>query len=248
MSQITFILPFCTVHISSAFGEHSDAEQLKLSPLILRKFKTAWRKLKNEQPQSAPSSVTPAVVVISTKEQGAMDTLETTLAQMNQMLEDNVAKQAQITADSKRIDSEIDDIFGQYVSKLTERAVELKKELNAEAKKQTETLVQQQEELKKSKESVESGLSDQRAMIMDTKMDKKKRQTKMLQITEDILQGIDEDGLKVQLPDIKFTHDDAAVSKVSILPTFDSLQIMILDIPMMFPLSCTVHIFHRICF
>lgn len=143
-----------------------------------------------------------------------MNTLEMKLAQMNQMMEANVAKQAKVTADSKRLDSEIDDVFGVYVSKLTERAMELKKKLNKEAKEQLETLVQQQAELKKCKESAESGLSDQRAMIMDAKMDDKKRETKMLQITEDILQAINEDNLKVYVGDIVFTHDDAAVSKV----------------------------------
>ena len=73
---------------------------------------------------------------------------------------------------------------------------------------------QQQEKLQKMKQSVESGLESQNTMLIDTKIDDTKRESKIEEITSNLLSAIEENGVSTEAPDLVFLSDDDAVSKV----------------------------------
>ena len=191
----------------------------------------AWRKLKPDAASSTPSGAAPIQqirhIVISSKEQAAMQKMKEALSKINQLLEQNTARQAKLTADAQRISSQIESTFSAYVAKLTERAMALQKQLRAESERETNSLKQQQEVLQKLRESVESGLESQNAMLIDTKIDDKKREIKIEGITSKLLSAMDEDGMSMKAPDLVFASDDKAVSEVSTLsPGFSENAIL----------------------
>ena len=189
-------LPF---HIAnSTIWSDPTVTALKLSPLYKSKFMTAWRKLK---PNAPPSNTAPHQtirhIVISAKEQEAMSKLQKAGSDVDQLLESNAAIQAELTADSQRISGQIDSIFSEYITRLTQRAEELKIKLNTESKAKLDALSQQQEQLSKTKESVTSGLEQENALLLDTNVDSKKREIKIESITDDILSTMNDSPLKV---------------------------------------------------
>ena len=181
----------------------------------------AWRKLKPDAASSTPSGAAPIQqirhIVISSKEQAAMQKMKETLSKINQLLEENTASQAKLTADAQRISSQIESTFSEYVAKLTERAAALQEQLRKESERETNSLKQQQETLQKLKESVESGLESQNAMLIDTKIDDKKREIKIEAITSKLLSVMDKDEMSMTASDLVFSTDDDAVSEVSAL-------------------------------
>ena len=184
---------------------------LKLSPLYKSKFMTAWRKLKPEAP---PSDVTTnkTFIVISAKEQDAMSKLQKAGSEVDRLLEENAAIQGKLTADTQRISSEIDSAFTDYMTRLTQRAEALKQKLNAESKEREDAVVQQQQYLTKLKESIASGLQQENEMLIDTKMDAKKREIKMESITNEVLNTMT--NLTISAPEIVFSRDDQSVLEV----------------------------------
>lgn len=178
----------------------------------------AWRKLNPDVASVSASNLAPAQqirhIVISTKEQEAMQKMKAALSNIAQLLEQNAADQAKLTATTQRISSQIESIFSNYVAKLTDRAMALQEQLRTESKKQGEALIQQQENLQKFKESIESELERQNAMLIDTKMDDKKREVKIEEITDKQLSAINDDVKTIKTADLVFATDDNVVSEV----------------------------------
>ena len=180
----------------------------------------AWRKLK---PDAASLTTSGAAsprefIVISNKEEIAMQKMKEALSNVAQSLEQNAADQAKLTADTQRISNQIESTFSEYVAKLTERAMGLQEQLRTQSKQKTEALKQQQENLQKLKESVESGLESQNTMLIDAKMDRKKREMKIEEITSNVLSAMDDNSKEAKAPDMVFATDDNAVVEVCIAP------------------------------
>merc|ERR1719244_2177654 len=160
-------------------------------------------------------------IVITAKEQEAMDKMKTTLTQIDLLLEQNAMQKAKVTADTQRISNEIESTFGGYIFQITERMVTLKKELTTESKKETDALQQQYERLNSARASIEDGIKEQNTMLMDTQIDAKKRQILMEQITDSAIGAMDSETMKAEVSDIIFRHDDDRISKViTHIPSF----------------------------
>lgn len=187
-------------------------------PLYRSKFMKAWRKLKPDTASPTASTVAPIReihhIVISAKEQKSMRKMKETLSNIAQLLEQNTANQAKLTADMQRISGQIESTFSEYIAKVTERAMALQEQLRVESKKEIDALKQQQENLLKLQESVESGLESQNAMLMDKKIDDRKREFKIEEITNKMLSAIDKDVMSMVIPDLIFASDDDAFSEV----------------------------------
>merc|ERR1719244_1246795 len=186
---------------------HDKVINLGLSTLVQRKFMRKWKKLTSQ------SASIRGYIVITAKEQEAMDKMKTTLTQIDLLLEQNAMQKAKVTADTQRISNEIESVFGGYIAQLTERMVTLKKELTTESKKQTDALQQQYEQLNNVRDSIEDGIKEQNTMLTDTQIDAKKRQIQMEQITDSAVGAMDSETMKVEVNDIVFQHDDDRISE-----------------------------------
>lgn len=213
----------CFAHFSSVWTDPTVVE-LKLSPLYRTKFMKAWRKLTAGALPSGGSTVQKIQrIVVSTKEQEAMSKMESYLSNIDQILKQNAVRQAKVTENTQRVSDEIDETFNGYISQMTAKAEELKAKLNEESKQQNEMLLQQMQNLKKFRESVKSGLDSQSAMLIDTNLDQKKREIKIDEITSQTLGVVDEDTMKMNIPEIVFGRDDQSVSEVKNLFSMNML-------------------------
>ena len=212
---------FCMSQLLQFFSHQnfSYLQSVKCTgPLYRSKFMKAWRKLKPDAVPSSPS-ITDRIseirhIVVSSNEQAAIQKMMGALSNIEQLLEHNLASQAKLTADTQRISSQIESTFGEYIAKLTERAMALQEQLRTRSRKQADALKQQQENLQKMRQSVESGLESQNTMLIDTKIDDTKRESKIEEITNNLLSAIEENGVSIEAPDLVFLSDDDAVSKV----------------------------------
>ena len=183
--------------------------------IVAGKLIAAWRKLKNESTSSNIPS-TQQIIVISTNEQEAMDKIQSALTDIDRLLKENANKQKTVNAATSRLSEEIEGTFSKYIAQMTERAMALKKKLTATSKSQIDALLQQQKKLQKMKETVMNGTEQQQSMIKDQKLDRKKRETKMQEITKNALNDMESVTAFEKIRDILFSHDDDAVSKVCI--------------------------------
>ena len=155
------------------------------------------------------------IIVLSAKEGEAMDKLQTALTNIDEMMKQNVQNQSNLKEETQRITKEIEDTFSGYIAKITERAVTLKRKLSADSKTKTDELLKEEEAFKKLRESIQSGIESQSAMIRDTNFDRKKREIQMMEITNNVLGAMDQDTETLTVPNTVFSHDDDAVLKVN---------------------------------
>ena len=149
-----------------------------------------------------------------------MSKLESTLSEMDKLLEQNTSAQAKVSGDAQRISSEIEDRFSECISRLTQRAMALKGKLSADTKLQIDGLLQQQKKLDDLRKSVTEKLEEQNALTMQSDIDRKKREIKMEEITKRALDDIDDDVMTLNVPEIVFSLDDESVFEVDTLSLF----------------------------
>lgn len=236
LCQILYVPSICQYYLDRHSLDYTG-------PLYRSKFMKAWKKLKPAVATAPVPNTAPAreIIVISTKEQEAMQKMKETLSNIEQALEQNAADQARLTADTQRLSSQIESTFSEYIAKLTERATALQEQLRVESKKETDALKQQQENLQKLKESAQNGLESQNAMLIDTKMDDKKREIKIAEITTKLLSTVNEDLMSNHAPNLVFASDDDAVYQVSVPSLYtDSRRETSLDL---YTIDCVIMLF-----
>merc|ERR1712176_695719 len=89
-----------------AFWEHEDMKKLHPNVVYQLRFMKAWRELKGQEPSIAVPSTQP-IIVLSCKEGEAMDKLQTALADIDQLMKQNVQNQSNLKEQTQRITKEI---------------------------------------------------------------------------------------------------------------------------------------------
>jgi len=210
------LLQYSAGHIESIFG--SDMVKANNPDFLYPvKFMKALEALQSQTPSGPRPTLrdTPSVqlVVISEKEEELMGQMQSTLTKIDEALERNAANQAELILKSERIGEQIDDTFGECLSMLTQRIMSLKQTLTATINAQSEALVQQQDALRASKQSVQNGLAEHQAMITDSAFDRKKRELQMSVIAETVLGAMDEELLTSTVQELEASFDLPAISE-----------------------------------
>ena len=81
------------------------------------------------------------------------------------------------------------------------------------------------------KQSVESGLESQNTMLIDTKIDDTKRESKIEEITINLLSAIEANNVSIKAPDLIFLSDADSISKVLNLHQETQLTLSIFIVP-----------------
>eukprot|EP01083_Nonionella_stella_P287148 977356_1 len=152
-------------------------------------------------------------VVTSTKECDSMKLLESKLSTVDGATQKNTNETSTALQDKQKIEDEIESTFGAIINAINERKKQLMGTLNDESNVILNGLKQQQNALSSYVTSIKQAQKQQNELLLDPNMDTTKRELKIIEITNNALQSIDDGVLSVDTPKIKYILDVDAVHK-----------------------------------
>ena len=182
-----------------------------------KRFKTAiqnLKKSKDNQKEKIPSQI--RTVVMSIKESDSMKSLQTKLNEIDIMIESNSKQTSDILYKTKLSANEIKSKFDLFEQKLKERKKQLNIELHQQSNKILHKLKQKQDTLNNYKTSIQNGQKQQQSFIEDVNLDATKREIKMTQTSNNILNNItiEEDKFEATNDFIAFKVDSTKICEV----------------------------------
>lgn len=205
---IVFIVDGCTF---SQIWSQEAIQKLNLGVIYQQRFKRAVRTL---QAESGMIGVEKQYVVISKKEQEAVNRMEFKLEEVTAALKKCRQEQSDLVTEQKEKEHEIDAIFNAIKNTLDQRQQELKSKLNDLSIIRRDTLQSVSIGLKKHCESIAVGLKQQNAMITGaTKMDTE-RENIIVDIATATLENVTDGELNRKWRPIEVVVDHSRISKV----------------------------------
>ena len=156
-------------------------------------------------------------IVISAKEQDAINRLESQRDATKAALNELESKRQERMEMQKQTESEIDSFFESMKKVLDYRHRNLKVAFDQLKEAQTAVADEQLIKLQKQQQSIIEALDSQNALVLDTQIDGKKREIKIQEITTNAMQSVDEEAVRIHLQEIVFSRDEKAVSEVMTL-------------------------------
>merc|ERR1719295_1558169 len=197
--------------------EFEAVKALKLSPLIKDRFKKAVRKLQFDVIPSARvgsssnvfGQIHRVVCVITSKEQESINKIESQRDAVDAALKSIELKHVERVKMQKASKSEIDSFFESVKKQLDERHQKLKEEFQEKVDAQSLALLQ----LRGHQESIGETLNKLNAMVLDPKIESKKRENDIVEITAKLMGSMDLEAMTRNLEQIVFSGDEEAVSQ-----------------------------------
>ena len=164
--------------------------------------------------QNGSHPIERVVIVISQKERDVMNEMESQLELVSGALSAYVEARSELENEHKKKQCEIDRVFKVMHTLLSQRRKEMTNKLNEMVATQRNGLDTMSNDLQGHRESIVEGLKLQNAMISSSaKMDRKKRENALEDITRSTLRGKENGELSPQFRHIEFVEDQAAVSR-----------------------------------
>eukprot|EP01083_Nonionella_stella_P172089 589457_1 len=191
-------------------------KEYSMRPPFDKRLKSAVRALQfacseTETPQNASQRI--YRVVTSTKECDSMKLLESKLSTVDGATQKNTNETSTALQDKQKIEDEIESTFGAIINAINERKKQLMGTLNDESNVILNGLKQQQNALSSYVTSIKQAQKQQNELLLDPNMDTTKRELKVIEITNNALQSIDDAVLSVDTPKMKYILDADAVHK-----------------------------------
>eukprot|EP01083_Nonionella_stella_P064861 169457_1 len=191
-------------------------KEYSMRPPFDKRLKDAVRELQFERSETeAAQNASQRIyrVVTSTKECDSMKLLESKLSTVDGATQKNANETSDAEQNRQKIEDEIKCTFGAIRDVLKEREKQLMGALNDESNAILNSLKQQQNALSSYVTSIKQAQKQQNKLLLDPNMDTTKRELKIIEITNNALQSIDDGVLSVDTPKIKYILDVDAVHK-----------------------------------
>ena len=165
-------------------------EEWNIKILYKKRFIAAIKSLQKEPNHKTEATSQIRTVVLTIKESDSMKALQTKLNDIDVMIENNSKQTTEILYKTKLSENEIESTFNLFEQKLKERKKQLNIELHEQSNKILNKLKQEQDTLNNYKASIQNGQKEHQSFIEDTKLDGTKREIKMIQTSQNILNNI----------------------------------------------------------
>eukprot|EP01083_Nonionella_stella_P046909 125606_1 len=173
-------------------------------------------------------------VVTSAKEDKCITLLENKLIEIDLALQNNLSITSRSLENTKHVEKDIIMAMNSYKNKLMERQKVLIAKLNQTANEKLNELQNQKHNLEKYKISIQTAQKEQNGLVLDPKMDRTKREIKIDQITNDVINGMNHNDMKPSIIPLVFDVDDSVsqyISSIGVIAShYDAPTLSITDI------------------